>query len=388
MNIQKLMLIPVGAAAILCATCAPVDSPSPRDGEANGNGPPAEQLDKAPSPIPAEQGQRVRLEAAIQHVRQRELNTKNGFWTIFHGILGLGPGLTLRDAETGQKINAVDYICSGGELRGMAFPQTKWGLDVQLGPTFIGQGHQDQFVAEMGQWGMAADRPFVVNGRDYTFLDFVNHSKMRARTNANQELSWTICLVGQYLGTDIAWTNSHGEKLHFEDLIQYELDASVEQAACGGTHRLFGLNWAYHHHLIRGGKKEGVWQGVADKTAKYRDLAKKYQNPDGSFSTDFFRGRGNAEDKNLRINTTGHTLEWLALALSDEDLKQPWVQEAASALSLMILDLQGQEIEGGSLYHAVHGLLLYYSRVYGRNEMIPQELLCPLPPDWAAATGS
>ena len=64
------------------------------------------------------------------------------------------------------------------------------------------------------------------------------------------------------------------------------------------------------------------------------------QNPDGSFSTDFFRESGNAADKQLRINSTGHTLEWLALALPDAELKEQWVQDAANALAMTILDLQ------------------------------------------------
>jgi hypothetical protein len=165
----------------------------------------------------------------------------------------------------------------------------------------------------------------------------------------------------------VAWTNSAGEKLRFEDLVRYELDASIDEAACGGTHRLFGLSWAYHLHLRKGGKTEGVWQEVAERTAKYRDMARRWQNPDGCFSTEFFRGPGNAADKQLRINTTGHTLEWLALALSDEEVRQPWVQNAASALALTILDLQNSPIEGGSLYHATHGLLLYHARVRGTD---------------------
>jgi hypothetical protein len=204
---------------------------------------------------------------------------------------------------------------------------------------------------------------------------------MRARVNDNQELSWAIVIIGEYLGTDIGWTNGFGEKLKFEDLVRYELDANVEQAACGGTHRLFGLDWVYHLHMRKGGKKTGVWKEVAEKTVKYRDIARKLQNPDGSFSTDFFRGPGNADDKQLRINTTGHTLEWLALALSDTDLRQPWVQDAANALALMILDQQDASIEGGSLYHATHGLLLYYARVYDRTTLGPKELHFPPPPD-------
>lgn len=378
----KRMLWPALAVCLAAAgiTCAPVDNPTPKVAEPEI----AEKIETLPQAPKELNDARFRIEAAIQHIRDRDLLTTNGFWTIFHGILGLGPSVTLRDPETGTKVNAVEYISAGGDIRGLMFIPTKHGLDVQTGAGGIGvgQGHQDQYVAEMGQWGMAADRKFLVFDKEHTYMDFVRHSKMRARTTANQELSWAIIVIGQYLGTDITWTNAYGEKLNYEDLIRYELDASVEDAACGGTHRLFGLTWCYHLHLRKGGQTEGVWKEVADKTVKYRDLAKKYQNADGSFSTDFFRGPGNSSDKTLRINTTGHTLEWLALALPEAELREPWVENAANALALMILDLQGSPIEGGSLYHAVHGLLIYYARVYDRATLGPNNPLTPLPPAW------
>lgn len=385
MRITTWIGLALGAAVVVLYTsCAPVEPPSRNsEGAAATSGPAPEPEQLAHMPKPLQGGPRIRIEAAVQNVRERELLTTNGFWTIFHGILGLGPGVTLTNPETRERINAIEYICSGGELRGLAFLPTKWGLDVQTGPMMVGQGHQDQFIAEMAQWGMPIDQKFVVLGKDYTFRDFVRHAQMRARTNANQELSWAIVIIAQYLGTDLTWTNGHGEKLHFDDIVRYELDQSVDQAACGGTHRLFGLTWAYHLHLLKGGKTEGVWKDVVAKTQKHRDLAKQYQNRDGSFSTNFFRGPGDAADKQLRINTTGHTLEWLSLALSDAELREQWMQDAANALSLMILDQQGAPIEGGSLYHAVHGLLLYYARVYDRTTLGPPELYYPLPAEIA-----
>lgn len=376
----------VGAlAAIVCASCAPVDSPTVATKSLEESElPPPERLELTPSPLPP--GPRPRIEAAIDNVRSREMLTTNGFWTVFHGILGLGPkAVTLRNPETGAHVNAVDYICNGGTVRGMQFISTKWGLDVQTGPQFVGQGHQDQFIAEMAQWGMPADRTFLVFGKEYTFMDFVRHAQARAQLTTNQELSWAILVIGQYLGTDITWTNGHGEQLHFEDLVRYELDQPIENAACGGTHRLFGLSWVLHLHLSKGGTKEGVWKDIAAKTAQYRDLAHKYQNPDGSFSTSFFRGPGNDPDRQLRINSTGHTLEWLSLALSTEELKQQWVQDAANALALMILDIQGQPMEGGTLYHAVHGLIIYYARVYDHHWLGELDPFLILPPDERAA---
>jgi hypothetical protein len=373
--IGLLLILP----ALWCASCAPgdADRPAVESRVVEATPPPVHATPIAPA---NPDRLRERLDLAIDQVRRRDLLTTNGFWTVFHGILGLGPSVTLLNPETKQRVNAVDYICNGGAVRSMRFLPTEDGLDVETGERFVSQGHQDQFVAEMAQWNMAPDRRFHVLGKDYTFMDFIRHSKMRARVTAEQELSWTILILAQYLGTDIEWTNRAGEKLHFEDLIRYELKQSMDTAACGGTHRLFGLNWAYNLHLRKGGKTEGVWAEVAAMLARHKELARGYQNADGSFSTSFFRERGNVPDMQLRINTTGHTLEWLALALTDAELHQPWVENAVNALAVMFLDIQNKPMEGGSLYHATHGLLLYYARVYGPDNLGPNAPFLILPP--------
>src|SRR5262249_13408314 len=163
---------------------------------------------------------------------------------------------------------AIDYICNGGEIPGLKFEPSQYGLDVQtVNPKnnpdlrFIAQGHQDQFIAEMTQWGMKPDRKFRVGGMDYTFQDFINHSWMPASAKKEQEVSWAIIIIAQFYATAYSWKNGDGDNLRFQDVVRYELDQPIgnEKAACGGTHRLFGLTWAYHVHLKRGGKKEGVW---------------------------------------------------------------------------------------------------------------------------------
>jgi hypothetical protein len=386
MKIRLFLSLAVAGAVAIAFSCAPVDGPATETNDdidtkresvaapaANDGG------KKALEAVP--EGLRARIESAVKNVRARDLSTTNAFWTVFHAILGLGPGIDLVDPKTKERTNALDYICNGGTLRGLVFKPAITGVDVVSTMDMLGQGHQDQFIAEMAQWGMPANRRFTIQGKEFSFMDFVNHSQARARVTKNQELSWTIIIVAQYKGTDVSWTNPFHEKLHYDDIVRYELEAPVENAACGGTHRLFGLSWAHHLHLQKGGKTEGVWKGVPEKVRKYRDLAEKYRNADGSFSTSFFRGPGNDGDKDRRINTTGHILEWLALALSDEELRLPWVQSAVNALCLQILDLQGAGIDSGSMYHAVHGLLIYYARVFDRS-ICPKELLVPLPPGW------
>jgi hypothetical protein len=309
-----------------------------------------------------------RLEAALTQVRSRELLTTHGFWTVFHAILGNGLKDTMiKNPQTKERINAIDYICKGGELRGLSFVPTRTGLDVEIRPDwmFVGQGHQDQFIAEMAQWGMPRTKKFKVAGNDYTFEDFIRHSKMRASTKKDQELSWAVVIVAQYYGTGHAWTNSDGDELRCEDLVRYENNASINEAACGGTHRLFGLTWAYYLHRKNGGKVDGVWADVDRKIADYKKLAHDYQNPDGTFSTEYFKGKARQPDTELRISTTGHILEWLALAMTDEELRAPWVQSAVNSLVLLILDMGNLQVDGGALYHAAHGLHIYHERVFG-----------------------
>jgi hypothetical protein len=263
-------------------------------------------------------------------------------------------------------------------VRGLEFTTTGDGLDVTTMPgSGVGQGHQDQFIAELAQWGMPLDRKFRVGAKDYTFADFVRHSKARARIGGGQELSWTILILGQYFGTDIEWTNSAGEKLKYADLLRYELEQPMDNAACGGTHRLFDLTWVYHLHRAKGGQKVGIWKEVADKLAYYKELAHKHQNPDGSFSSKYVVEKGFSDNSEIRIATTGHVLEWLSLMLSDRELTAPWMQEAVNVLTRTILEHRSDPIDGGALYHAVHGLRIYRQRVFGK---VSPGLMIPLPP--------
>jgi hypothetical protein len=348
--------------ALLGGSCAP-------QGE-----PPAKPAPPARSEIP--EALKPRIDAALEDVHNRDLRTTNGFWTIFHGILGMGPATTLYDPETKKRVNALDEICRGAKIRGMEFVKTDQGVDVvtMLG-TGVGQGHQDQFIAEMAQWDMPRKRKFIVAGKNYTFEDFIRQSKMHASLTKNQELSWAVLIVAQYFGTDHRWTNAFGEPLTLEDVVRYEVNQSIDTAACGGTHRLFGLTWAYHLHRVKGGKQEGVWREVANKIEHYKDNALKYQNGDGSFSAAYLSKPGQAPDPQTRIATTGHVLEWLALAMTDEELRSEKMQQAASALAVMILANQNNPLDGGALYHATHGLHIYQTRVFGTPP--PAGLLIP-----------
>lgn len=354
-------------------TCAP--GPGPKDKKSAENDTKKDPETKAPDLL------EKRLEHVVANVRQRDLLTTHAFWTIFHGILGMGPDITLLDADTGKRVPALDRIAAGDAIRGLEFVETPHGLDVvTMAGSGTGQGHQDQFIAEMVQWDVSLDRTFKLNGKERRFEEFVKHSKMRASTTRDQELSWAIVIVSTHFGTDHRWKNLYNENISLEDVVRYEAAQPIKTAACGGTHRLFGLTWALHLHKKAGGKIVGAWKDAEARVAEYVANAKKWQNADGSFSSDYVSGEGFTRDPSRRIGTTGHVFEWLALALPPDELKKPWMEKAAGALGTMILEHQSSAIDGGSLYHAMHGLHIYRQRVH--NVPGPRGLLVPLPPEF------
>lgn len=375
-TLKVLLVFPGLALSLFLIGCAPGGSTNPNPGPivpGNSN----DTVEKK-DPVRLPDNLRVRIKNALDHVRNCELLTTHSFWTVFHGILGNGLDTMLLNPVTGERTPAIEFIAKGGKLRGLEFIPTADGVDIKMGIMFDGQGHQDQFVSEMAQVGLQLNAEFLINGQKYKFEDFINESKARARINQKQELSWTVMILSHFYGTKMDFTNRYNEHLKLEDLVRYELDQPIHSAACGGTHRLFGLAWVYHLHKKEGGKDEGLWEEVRQHQIKYQDMAKANQNADGSFSAKYLDQGGWIQNLDRRINTTGHVLEWLALSLPDDRLHEEWVEDAAGALSAMILTAQNAPLDGGSLYHASHGLNLYYQRAYPEHSGGPPEHI-PLP---------
>jgi hypothetical protein len=372
-----LVLIAAGL-TVTGLTCAPQtddkgrDPIEKQDDEVKPSGQTTDE-DKPPDSL------KGRVKEALKAVHDRPVDMQHNFWTVFHAILGMGLDTELVEfgpqSQIKKRVKAIDNVRQSGQsIFGLKFTPTAYGVDVETqAGSGVGQGHQDQFIAEMAQWGLPPDTEFTVDGRKYTFADFHKHSMMRASVKANQELSWAIIIIGEYFGTNYRWTNSAGEKMTFEDVVDYELKQPVDEtAACGGTHRLFGFTWAYHRHREKGGRKEGVWKDAADKIEAFKQQAKDSQNGLHCW-TKFLSGREDGKD----LGSTGHVIEWLALALTDDELRKGWVEDGVSALAMEIIRGRDERMDGGAFYHAAHGLHIYYNRRWGPLRSDP---VIPLPP--------
>ena len=159
------------------------------------------------------------------------------------------------------------------------------------------------------------------------------------------EITWTLWALSHYLDTNAQWHNRHGEPWSIERMVQIQTRESVISAPCGGTHGLFALSYARNKHLATGGTIRGVWMEADQKIQRFIEEGRVLQNSDGSFSTEYFRGRGFSNDFNDRIAHSGHMLEWLMMALPQSRLKEPWVRKGLDRLADR-LDRQSQDRGG------------------------------------------
>ena len=136
-------------------------------------------------------------------------------------------------------------------------------------------------------------------------------------------------------------------------------------AACGGTHRMTGFSYAVRKHQARDLFMDGQWERSRKFIDEYHDYSYSLQNRDGSFSTNWFASKGDLNDPQRRLQTTGHILEWLVYSLPAEDLQDKRVVQGVEYLNELLASGKNTRWEIGPLGHALHALALYDERVFG-----------------------
>ncbi len=227
------------------------------------------------------------------------------------------------------------------------------------------QGHQAQYLAILAQCRVALNSPIQVEGSGFTVADLVEEEKLACLSGT--ELTFALIGLAHYLPTDAEWTARDGQIWTLERLVSEEIEQPIRGAPCGGTHRLFGLSYACQRRLRATGTLDGHYARADHFVRDYQRFAlTKLQNPDGSFSTEWFKYPADREDDvDRKVQTTGHILEWLVGSLEQDQLYQSRVVSAVEFLSAALLREPSREWKLGPLGHALHALTIYQERVWG-----------------------
>lgn len=327
----------------------------------------APQAEPAPAKLTDEQ-MRDRLDETIQFTLDRTMKAEEqAAWQIVHGILAFGPKLTI--VADGNHVSAMNWLLGGGKLKGWWLRPSDHGVQAVLeAGSKTGQGHQDQWLGYLCQCGAPIDTPVVVDGQTYTIKDMLTQAQWDCAEG--MEAGWTLMAASTYLPLDAKWQAKDGKEWSTEKLLKMEVDADLADAACGGTHRMSGIAMAVKRKQAEANGREltGVWKEAEDHVNDCVDKAKRFQQPDGTFSANFFIRASAPHEIADQLHCLGHTFEFVVYAVPKERLSEAWIEKAAIQLCDLLDLTRDQALECGALYHAAHGLLLYRQERFGSKD--------------------
>ena len=306
---------------------------------------------------------RPRIEKTLRFYENKPLNTKDdSAWSIMHSILGYGVnGKVAINSSKGRRTNAINWMCWNYPCANRRLLYLDKGyIYGHEGPG--SQGHPGQFLAMLAQVNLKRDYPVHVQGNQFTVEDLINSEMYTC--DSKRELTFKLLALSHYLPSNARWKSASGEVWSIPRLLEIELSQPVNGAACGGTHRIMGINFALKTRQMRGEPIDGIYVRAQKYIRDYQRYAMTLRNRDGSFSSDWFKRRSNWGDKDRQLQTTGHILEWLAYSVSRDQLSDPRIVESVDFLSYLMTRNRYHDWQVGPRGHALRALSLYYSRVF------------------------
>lgn len=304
---------------------------------------------------------RSRVRECLDIYYQRPINAATFTpWEAMHALLPWGVDANV--LVNGRQVNAIGWLCWNQPCRGQRLMYRSGSrIHAMVGVGL--QGHQGQFLCMLAQSRVPASYGIKVGGKDFTVQDLVE-SEMRT-CRAGTELTFKLIALSHYLDSNTKWRNELGEEWDIPRLIREELRQPINGVACGGTHRMTGFAYAVRKRAQRGEPIDGEWARARKYVRDYHEYLYSLQNSNGSFSTNWFRGRGDSGDTDRYLQTTGHMLEFLVFSLPKDELDDPRVIKAVEFLTDLMLQHRTRRWEVGPLGHALHALAIYDERAFG-----------------------
>jgi hypothetical protein len=307
--------------------------------------------------------QRARLDqvqlALDYYLENPETTAARSPWAVMHALLAFGSDYEMI-GPSNQRVNAIGWMCHNGLCRTQRIFTPRGNSFV---PNVGGgvQGHQGQFLAILAQCQVPPDYPIQIGNQKFTVEDLVLYEMATCREKS--ELTFKLIGLSYYLDSDKQWRANDGRVWSIQRLIQEELAQPVVGSACGGTHRLMGYSFAIKQRVLQGQPLQGQYLRAAKFINEFIEYTWQLQNPDGSFSTNWFEGRGNEPNVERKVQTTGHMLEWLLFTVSDQDVRSKRVEKAIDFLMSNIYDNRQLKWPIGPRGHATRALSLYEKRL-------------------------
>lgn len=345
----------------------PLDEASPRPSQEQPAGETAGAEPESPpelSPELAELRDSVRRTLVAYYNRPPSVQA-NTPGDLIRFCMVFGPQAEVRgDSTSRSSVNGIAALCSNRpcagryliDIDGSQFvPRVGYGL----------QSRQGEFLAMLAMAGVSIDQEVEVGGVRGTVADLVRREQLDVQSG--NDLSFTMIGLANYLPGGTEWENSAGESWSLDRLAAEELGRQVDVTEAAAVDRLIGLTY----FVKLGEPSSGRVAQVESYLQSFQDHALKLQNADGSWSPYYFGYRATSRDTTGTLRSTGHILQWLAISLPEDRLRDLQVVRAVARVN-SILSGQASRVHLSSLsardvatyLRALNGLSIYNQRVF------------------------
>ena len=242
-------------------------------------------------------------------------------------------------------------VMSGADMRDFLLDHGRfllsWGPDVEPlledRPTgvYIRWGrekgasvHHDHTLACLSEAGVTLDQPVRTPGRPNTTLKQVIEQAIYDFDLDERETEWSAMGFGLWLPPQKEWVNSHRRRISFDMIARRQMRGHKTYGVCGGTHRVYSLM-----ALVRLDDEfeilsDEVRAEALDYLKTVRDILMVTQFEDGHWPYNWPDGAHAVEhpetyDAYRDVISTGHHLEWLAIAPEELHPPREMIEKAA-----------------------------------------------------------
>lgn len=241
----------------------------------------------------------------------------------------------------------------------------KADYDPPIANDFTGRlAHRDDFLQVCCDLGLPLVTPIINSTGVYTLRDVLLNSVAYFRCAGETE--WSAEVFARYLAPRAKWTNAFGESIDFDTLSQSLLAKKPGQGACLGTHveySLAALLQVNHAHSMLSAL---TVSRIRDRLQQTADLLSSSAISSSGGWNGNWSGRETSISNDplsqltTRVMSTGHHLEWLAIAPPEVRPPDSIIADAALGALDDAAQLTAFQREGGyvQLSHLAKALCL------------------------------
>ncbi len=258
------------------------------------------------------------------------------------------------------------YLASWGDETDPLLIDRPNGVSIRWGREAGGSVHHDHWLACLTEAGIPLDAAiFTPTRRDMTIEDALQEALRDFRLD-ERETEWSAMAFGLWLPATRSWTNSTGRQLSFDDLARRLMRGHKRFGVCNGTHRLYSLTVLVRlddeFEILTPAVREDIFAHLAN----VRELLKVSQFEDGHWPADWSNGADAVENPKesplyRSVISTGHHLEWLAIAPEELHPPREMILKAADWIIHTTVEQTPEEILGSFTFfsHVGNALALW-----------------------------